>query len=314
MEKETLYKYFSGLASDAEKEAIKNWLEEDQANHQILLNERKFYDALLLADDSMFVQHSAPRFINIKKWMGMGVKWAAAVIIAFLASYTYFVSQVENYMDTAMNTVTVPYGQRVNLSLSDGTKVCLNAGTVFTYPSAFGKNTRNVELNGEAFFEVSSNKERPFIVHTQDCDVQVLGTKFNVNAYKGEHNFTAALMEGRIRVQNNLNPKEVINIMPDMQVALEHGKLKVDEIPDYDVYRWRDGLVCFKELDFMQLLRKVEKYFGVNIKICSTTIRNHSFSGKFRISDGIDYILRVLQRDVKFTYERSEDGNTIYIK
>lgn len=312
MEKNTLYKYFSGSATNAEKEAIRSWLEEDSANEQTLMNERSFYDALQLVDDRAFEQKPATSFINIKKWMGESVKWAAAVVIAFIASYAYFSSHTDN-LDTAMNTIIVPPGQRVNLALSDGTNVCLNAGTVFTYPSAFGEDTRDVKLNGEAYFEVTSNKKRPFIVHTHACNVQVLGTKFNVNAYESEKSFAAALMEGKIRVQNNSNPKEIVNITPNSQVVLKRNGLEVGTIPDYDVYRWKEGLVCFKDLDFLKLMRRVEKYYGLNIEIRNTTLQDHSFSGKFRISDGIDYMLRVLQRDMKFTYERSDDGNTIYI-
>ena len=312
MEKNTLCKYFSGLASRAEKEAIRSWVEEDSANEQTLMNERSFFDALQLVDDRAFDQKPATSVINIKKWMRESVKWAAAVVIAFMASYAYFAAHTAS-QDTAMNTITVPSGQRVNLALSDGTHVCLNAGSVFTYPSAFGEDTRDVKLNGEAFFEVTSNKERPFIVHTHACNVQVLGTKFNVNAYESENSFAAALMEGKIRVQNNTNPKEVVNINPKSQVVLKKDHLEVDAIPDYDVYRWKEGLVCFKELNFLKLMRRVEKYYGLNIEIRNTALQKHSFSGKFRISDGIDYMLRVLQRDLDFTYERSEDGNTIYI-
>ena len=135
-----------------------------------------------------------------------------------------------------------------------------------------------------------------------------------MNAYERENTFAAALMEGKIRVKNNDDPNEVVNILPNSRVILENGDLVVSKIPDYDVYRWKEGLVCFKDLGFMELMNRIEKYYDVSIVIQNPDIQTRSFSGKFRISDGIDYILRVLQRDVNFTYERSEEGNEIFIK
>lgn len=312
MEKETLYKYFSGKASETEKEAIRSWMEEDADNEKTLYNERSFYDAIMLADEADFAEQKKPFIYQIKNWALQSVKWAAVLAIAFLSSYLFFTWNADKEM-LANNTISVPYGERVNLSLSDGTKVCLNSGTTFTYPSSFGKETRDVELNGEAFFEVSANKEKPFIVHTHACNVKVLGTKFNVNAYKSEHSFSTALMQGKVRIQNNSNPANVVDITPHYQATLSDGKLAVAEIKDYNIYRWREGLFCFEDLNLKTLMDTAEKYYGIEIIINNPDIVSRSFSGKFRISDGIDNLLRVLQRDVHFQYNRSEDESVIYI-
>lgn len=312
MEKNTLYKYFSGLASDSEKEVIRLWMEESPEHARMLNEERRFYDAIQLADETEFMETRRPIAYRIRRWAGETIKWAAAVVIAFIASYAYF-NFNSGRTEIAMNTVTVPYGQRVNMSLSDGTQVCLNAGTVFTYPSTFGKDMRKVELDGEAYFEVSHNEEKPFVVHTQACDVQVLGTKFNVDAYKSEARFSTALMEGKVKVQNNANPSNVVYLNPHNQVTLVNGNLKVSGIPDYDVYRWKEGLICFDGLDFAQLMQRAEKYYGIEIVINNSALHHRNFTGKFRISDGIDYLLRVLQRDIDFSFTRSDEENRIYI-
>lgn len=312
MEKQTLYKFFAGSASTVEKETIKAWLDENPIHRQRLLEERAFYDAVLLADDKQLAAHRHPVF-HFRSLVRQSLKWVAVILVTFISSYLFFNARTGPF-ETGTNTITVPPGQRVNLSLSDGTKVYLNAGSTFTYPSLFTQGKRNVKLNGEAFFEVSANKEKPFIVHTHACDVEVLGTKFNVDAYDKENTFSAALMEGRIQVKNNNHPSNIVHLYPDHKVTLSGGNLAVSHISDYDIYRWKDGLICFKDLDFIHLMKRIEKYYGIELVIENPSLSRHSFSGTFRISDGIENLLRVLQKDVDYRYTRSEDGNVIYIK
>lgn len=312
MEKETLYKFFAGSASGREKEAIKLWLEENTAHQQLLLKERAFYDAVMLVDENQLAarRRQAYSFLQLAR---QTLKWVAVILVTFISSYLFFNARQDGWETTA-NTITVPPGQRVNLSLSDGTKVCLNAGSTFTYPSLFGGRSRKVTLNGEAFFEVSANKEKPFVVHTHVCDVEVVGTKFNVDAYANDNTFSAALMEGKIKVKNNTDPSKVVQLSPNHKVTLSQGSLAVSRISDYDIYRWKDGLICFKNLDFISLMRRIEKYYGIELVVENPSLSKHSFSGTFRISDGIENLLRVLQKDVNYRYTRSEDGNVIYIR
>lgn len=312
MEKDTLYKFFAGLASDSEKIAIKSWLEEDAVNQQVLLKERAFYDAIMLADEKPCIEEARPTS-GFRILMRRSLKWAAVLLLAFISSYMLLEIQYRT-SEAADNTVIVPAGQRVNLFLSDGTKVCLNSGSTFTYPSSFTNNIRNVSLDGEAYFEVSANEQKPFVVHTHICDIEVTGTKFNVEAYEDENSFSAALMEGKIKVRDNAEPSNTVRLNPAHKVNFAQGKMLVSDISDYDVYRWKEGLICFKDLGFVELMKRVEKYYGVKTFIENPSLPEHSFSGKFRVSDGIDNLLRVLQKEVGYTYTYSEDGNVIYIK
>lgn len=311
MERATLYRFFAAAASVREKEDIRQWLDEDTAHREELLRARAFYDAVMLADEKRTATTRRPAY-DLRRLAARTLKWAAVLTIGFLSNYLFMQTRPEA-AETAFNTITVPAGQRVDLSLSDGTKVCLNAGSTFTYPALFAAGRRRVELDGEAFFEVSANKERPFVVHTPACEVEVLGTKFNVDAYAGANTFSAALMEGEIKVRNNVRPSETVHLFPDQQVTLSEGRLAVNPIRDYDIYRWKEGLICFKELNFIELMKRTEKYYGVALVIENQSLAKHAFSGTFRISDGIENLLRVLQKDVNYRYTRSEDGNIIYI-
>lgn len=314
MERITLHRFFAGEASETEKQQIKSWLEEDDRHRQELLDERGFFDAMLLVDETHEVKQQRNVFYRALRYVGChSVQWAAVFVIAFVSSYL-LIDERFGRVDDAINVVSVPLGQRANLTLADGTRVCLNAGSTLSYPTAFGSDIRKVELDGEAYFEVSKNEEKPFVVHTRMCDVEVLGTKFNVDAYSDKNAFSAALMEGKIKVDNNNTPADVIYLSPSQQVNLKNGKLDVTPIVDYDIYRWKEGLICFTDLNFVELMRRIEKYYGVHMMVENDSLSRHFFSGKFRISDGIDNLLRVLQKDVYFDFERSEDGNTIYIR
>ena len=314
MEKITLHRFFAGEASDAEKRQIKSWLEEDDKHQQQLLDERAFFDAMLLADDRQAAYLRRSVAYRTLRYVGRySVQWVAVFAIAFLSAYFWMTGHYEK-QEEAVNVVSVLQGQRANLTLADGTRVCLNAGSTLSYPAAFAGEIRKVELDGEAYFEVSKSKKKPFVVHTQMCDVTVLGTKFNVDAYSDKNTFSAALMEGKIKVDNNYSPTDIIYLSPSQQVSLKNGKLDVAPIVDYDIYRWREGLICFTDVNFVELMKRIEKYYGVDMEVENTGLARHVFSGKFRISDGIDNLLLVLQKDVYFDFERSEDGNTIYIR
>ena len=106
----------------------------------------------------------------------------------------------------------------------------------------------------------------------------------------------------------------MVYLSPNQKVRLKGGELAVDAIEDYDVYRWREGLICFTNENFVDLMKRIEKYYGVKLVVENQELAKHSFSGKFRISDGVRNLLRVLRRDVRFEYELSKEGDTIYIR
>lgn len=315
MNKDILYRFFANQASKSEKEQIKNWLARDVSNYNILYRERAFFDAVMLVDDkSIEQQKHQNKVFSIPKLALQTMRWVAVLLIAFISSYLILqgLNRVNN--DEFYNTISVPAGQFVSLTMADGTRVFLNANTSFSYPTQFGNSTRKVHLDGEAFFEVTRNEKHPFIVETNLCDVEVLGTKFNVDAYSKNGCFSAALMEGAVRIRNNQETLKEIDLIPDQTLVFqEHGEWQVNNIQDYDLYKWKEGLICFKELRFQDLMKRLEKYYDIKLVINKVSLLKYSFSGKFKISDGIDNLLRVLQKDVDFKFIRSEDSNTIYI-
>lgn len=316
MDKELLYKFFDGMASTAEKEVVKRWLEETPEHHADYIKEREFFDAVILSENKFRVvkKETIRQTGTLRLVWREALKMAATIAIVVSCGY-YFYAEKMNEIKGAVNIISVPAGQRANLILPDGTNVWLNARSEIKYPSFFTDSKREIELTGEAYFEVTHKNEQPFIVHTEMCDVEVLGTKFNVEAYAGSDKFSTALMEGSVKVVSIDNPSEIVLLKPNYKADIHKGVLSASRIEDFDPYSWREGLICFKNTDFMQLMCDFEKYYGVTIIIRNKRLSDHVFSGKFRIADGIDNALRVLQKEAKYSFTRSSsDESIIYIQ
>ena len=259
------------------------------------------------------VNNRIERSLRRRFWLRIS---AVAASVTLLFSISNYISFHEGYkkLNSQMVEMVNPMGMRSSVVLSDGTKVILNAGTTLSYPTAFVSGQREVKVNGEAFFEVSHDKEHPFIVSAENVKVKVLGTKFNVEAYSDSEEFSTSLMEGSVKVTDNSAVSASVLLKPDQEVHMKDGRLLVSFIDDYDHFRWRDGLVCFDNIAFNELMKRFEKCYGISIVVENKNLEEYSCSGKFRISDGLDNALRILQRNAKYTFERNDDNTIVYIK
>lgn len=313
MDKDLLYRFFEGHASVEEMKSIKEWAETSEENSKLLRRERKLFNAIILSGRLKRMERQTAKKKNyfIREFL----KVASVVVITVGVTAALFsVGKDKDDVNVAMQTITVPAGQRVNLDLPDGSNVWLNAGTRMQYPVSFMKDKREVILDGEAYFEVARNEKCPFVVRTHAMDIEVLGTKFNVEAYSAERTFATSLMQGKVRVKSPVNEKLAVVLLPHYKTVLKDGKLVVSKIDDYNVYRWKEGLYCFKNKPFARIMEDLERYYDLKIQLDKKSIEGVVLTGKFRISDGLDYALRVLQKDVAFTYRRDKDNDIIYIK
>ena len=314
MNKDILYKFFLFFSSFEEEAAVKQWMEESAENRLAFLKERKLFDAMLLLGNEEIIKNGKKRFsINLSSLRTELIKIAAVVAITLGGSYFYYQSSLEKEL-MAMQTITVPAGQRINITLVDGTNVWLNARTSLSYPVKFGKNNRQVVLDGEAYFDVTKDKSKPFIVQTDNYNVEVLGTQFDVNAYSETGEFETTLMSGSVKVASASDSTQKITLKPNNKVFLQDGKLHVTAVDDYNPYRWKEGLICFKNETFTSIMKDFEKYYGLTIQVKNKNVFKYVYTGKFRQTDGIDYALRVLQKDIKFTYQRDDENQIIYIE
>lgn len=312
MKKETLYKFFEGHATLEEEMTVRAWMESSEGNTKEFFRERQLFDASVVLAEPEPIKISeipAKQFSILKEILKI-----ASVALLTLSIGTVYQTHKSANEPIAMQSITIPAGQYIKMSLSDGTIVWLNARTTLTYPANFNTKQRTVELNGEAYFEVAKKEDCPFIVKTHKYNVEVLGTQFNIEAYKDKGDFTATLMQGKVRILSAEDPEVSLILNPDTKAVCENGKLIVQNIDDYTHYRWREGLICFKDESFADIMGDFEKYYGVTIHINNSNVSKYSYTGKFRQTDGVDYALRILQRDIDFKYRKDDEIHEITIE
>jgi ferric-dicitrate binding protein FerR (iron transport regulator) len=315
MDKEILYRFFGGNASLKEEMQIREWMESSSGNRRVFFHERKLFDAItLFADEKTVGKPTAKPPVRPYPVIRELAKIAAIIALTLGGSFWYRQMQKTDE-PVAMQTIFVPAGQRVNITLPDGSNVWLNARTHLTYPVSFNSKDRTMELDGEAYFEVAKNEHKPFIVQTAQGIVEVLGTDFNLEAYSSREEFETTLMKGRVKIKlNGSVGGEEVWLTPDKKAVLKDGKLQVEPVDDYTSYRWREGLICFKNESFVSIMDDFEKYYGVSVRVKNQKVLQSFYTGKFRYTDGVDYALRVLQKDIPFTYSRDDENQIIYIK
>lgn len=308
MDKELLYRFFEGKTSFEEEKEIRIWMEASLENQMFFFQERKLFDAMILLpekENSKRNDRSIHRFI----WPNM-FRAAGIIILVLLGNYIY--QNLVNH-DLGMQTIYVPVGQRANILLPDGTDVWLNAGTTLSYPVTFNKKQRTVTLDGEAYFDVTFNNKAPFLVKTSKCNIEVLGTKFNVEAYSKEEVFETTLMKGKVKVTSVDDPEKTLMMYPDQKLIMSNGNFVVSCVNDYNPYRWKEGLICFKNELFLNVMDEFEKYYGFKIIVNNKDVLKYSYTGKFRQEDGVDYALSILKKSISFNFKKDDINHVIYI-
>lgn len=202
--------------------------------------------------------------------------------------------------------ITQP-GTKTHLFLPDSTEVWLNSASKLRFPSIFTGNNRTIELDGEAYFKVFHNKEKPFIVKTIYLDVEALGTSFNLSAYADDYKISTTLEEGKVRITNEQHPNKAYVMTPGSQVNFypEKQDYKSLEVRVNDVIAWKDGVLVFSETPFNEVAAKLGRWFNAEIKITDPSIVNYRFTGTFT-SESLDQVLHLLTLSAPIDYSVSE--------
>ena len=311
---ELLLKYISGNCTEAEKVTITEWLDADPANMKEYLALRKLNELTIWNSEISFGSEKQTKKKRIgRKIFFEAAKIAAILAVAFFVSNKFFPNVIFQSPDIAMQTIYVPAGQRAELTLKDGTKVWLNAKTTLEFPETFTGKTRNVKLDGEGFFEVATDKSKPFIVNTEKYDVRVWGTKFNLMAYSQHETFETSLIEGAVEVlKQGMN--NGVMLKPNERIYSQNGSMIIAPITNTDNFLWKEGIINFDNLTFAQLTSKLELYFDIEFEVKNSRLMNSHYTGKFRTKDGVKHILEVLQIKNRFRYSIDEKLNKITIE
>ncbi|WP_164126011.1 FecR family protein [Sphingobacterium luzhongxinii] len=219
-----------------------------------------------------------------------------------------FLSDKEKPM--AMLILSTPNGGQYQITLPDGTKVWLNAGTTLKYPSRFIHNERRVELDGEAYFEVAKNTEQVFVVTSHNQEVRVLGTHFNINAYRDEESIKTTLLEGSIRVQSERVNSSTI-LQPGQQSITRGGNIKTVKVDPENAVDWKNGDFIFRE-DLQSALRRVARWYNVEIVYEPSAPKDLKFGGWVSRDNDIAAVLKLIESTgkVHFKIEKPLKGST----
>ncbi|MCF8227111.1 MAG: DUF4974 domain-containing protein [Bacteroidales bacterium] len=234
----------------------------------------------------------------------------AAVVIVTIASVYFFVSRNPQLVFSEnLNQISVPFGEKTSVFLSDSTKVTLNAGSTLSYDNSFDYRNRKVYLRGEAFFEVSKNSSKPFIVNVDGLNVQVLGTKFNVKAYPDEHLVETILIEGSVQLEIEESNKLLV-MRPNEYVVYNKNTRQLTssfEDPVELQVLWKDDVLAFRNKSLEMIARELERSYDRKIVFVDETLKNFHYSGKF-ITDDINEVLTTISKLSPMTYEIKNDS------
>ncbi len=206
------------------------------------------------------------------------------------------------------NTLIVPYGKRSSIGLSDGTKVWLNSGSKLVFPAAFTQDKREVYLEGEAIFEVTHDKAHPFIVKVGEQDIEVLGTVFNVSNYQDDDVIYTVLKSGSIKLNyNKTNVKShqgSLTIEPNTLAVYDRNdkNIKTQKVEVEKYFSWRDGIFIFKNDSMESIMKKVSRYYNIEIVINNKELANTTFSGYLDVKDNVENVVKIIQETTKFDY------------
>ena len=207
-----------------------------------------------------------------------------------------------------VNQLIVPYGKNASIKLPDGSRAYLNAGSRLIYPFVFEKDKREVLLIGEGFFEVKHNNNVPFIVRTNEIEIEVMGTEFNVTAYPSDNIIETVLVNGKVKVKRNgfhlLNNEYVLK--PNQRAAYNKQKSETN-ISTVDVMNyvsWHKGYLNFEASDLSRIIKKLERYYNIRIILADPVLGIRKISGKLKLQENNEKVLRVLAKTASVQLEK----------
>jgi len=321
MNEARLIEYIKGeITSDIETVEILDWIESSPEN-QTQYNQLKNLWVVTGLDHPDQVTIPGFSFPETKKILIRNnpfntlLKYAAVFILAFsLGSLSiYKINRNERIeFSSQYNTINVPYGERSQITLYEGTKVWLNSGTRFRYPVAFSKETRDVFIEGEAYFDVAKDAKHPFVVTAGQLKIQVLGTRFNVCAYASDKEFTTTLDEGAVNAINTTNGRNVI-LNPGDQVILnrETNGLNSLQVNSQLFTCWKENLLKYENAPFEEVIKKMERWYDVKIVVDPAINTKERYTMTIK-TESLREMLQLVSRTTKLKYEIKE--NTVLIK
>lgn len=319
----TIIKYLTGQCSDDELIELNAWIKESEENASQFFrleeiyhlgkfkhyaNEKRIDHAEKLLYKKLDQEKKRQeRVLHIHRW----TKYAAIIVIALIigggAGYWFF-----NQSAHEMLIATADEGIVKEVVLPDGTRVWLNNTATLRYPREFSENERSVYLEGEAYFEVTKNRYKPFTVESDVMRIRVLGTTFNFKCGKDSRVAEASLIEGEIEVKGNNNEGQII-LTPGQRAELNksNGRLTVKQVDAKLDAVWHNDLIPFEKADIFAITKALERFYDVKIILSPDIKADRTYSGVLKKKSTIESVLGSLQHSIPIDYKIV--GSNIFI-
>lgn len=308
-----LSRYFRGQLADSEYELLTEYLQ----NHT---NREYFEKAKLEWESNPELDELGTRNLNrlqykinqkninvpqkqLTRRLWLRVASVAAILVLGLllgSTITYLISTIQRSSEQLV--FVTPRGEKSMVTLPDGSEVWLNANSRLIYNS-FSSNHRQVELKGEAFFEITRNEHAPFVVKTNECDIEVLGTTFNVMAYDEFGRKEITLLSGKVNV--HAEGSEAV-LKPGQALILKNHQTEIVEVDATQASSWVDNKFNFKDIPLSELIKRLENWYDVDITLENHLGREVNFTGTFKNEETIWQVLDAIQVYIPIQYQKSD--------
>lgn len=317
---ELIIGYLQGTLSEKETDLFFNLVNENASNKKLYFEIKAMFDASFSVENTVNVDESWQRLLDKKRksqsdrrslWLRIG-SYAAVALIAVAISTAFFF-----HSNGSSNVLYSKYigGDGLDadiVELPDGTQVSLGSKTTFHYDKDFGKDKRIVYLEGEAYFEVTKQQNKPFIVKTKEQDIEVLGTKFNVMAYPSDSLVITTLLEGLVRL-TTVNIDEQTILKPNHQYIYNRnsGSACLQKVDAQQFISWTAGYYYFSEQSFPAILDRLSHVYGVQFAVNSESLNRRTFTGTFYRGQSIKDIMEIINLSIPIKYKIDDRHVTI---
>lgn len=296
------------LESDAYKQKFEKAARLNTFVHLPIFKSHKKDDYILLKEKRGIQADKRSVKSQIKWFTILGRVAVAIILIAAGSLGTIYISDKQHETEESLSwaETSTPFGGQTRLLLPDGSVAWVNAGSELTYSSRFGTTDRKLYLNGEAYFEVSTNKTLPFSVHTSDMEVIATGTIFNVRSYTDDNQCEVQLLEGGVDI---LIAEKRYSLKPDEQIVYDRtlALASIEHVDATMAIQWTKGKLSFYQASIPDIYKMLERHFNVRIQIDSEELKNEYFLGSINLNMSLSEILNYLDVDKKYKIEVRKD-------
>lgn len=324
LSEDIINKYLTGQCSEEEVVEVNAWMKESEENARQLFRMEEIYhlgkfnqyadrQQMARAEKQLYKKldeekRKQNKILRMHRWMKYAAMIAVILVIGGGSGYWLY----QNGNNQHMMVAVANEGIVKEIILPDGTKVWLNNLATLKYPREFSEKARNVYLDGEAYFEVTKNRHKPFTVQSDAMRVRVLGTTFNFKCDKNYRIAEVTLIEGEIEVKGNKEEGQII-LAPGQRAELNknNGRLTVKQVDAKMDAVWHDNLIPFQKADIFTISKALERFYDIKIILSPDMRADKTYSGVLKKKSTIESVLKSLQNSISIDYKIV--GNNIFI-